>query len=232
MNTHGLRGDRQLAATSTRDKTPEETIVLELLGAVEKGGITQRQLSHDLGIAVGLVNAYMKRCISKGYVKVTQAPPRRYAYYLTPKGFVEKARLVADYFMSSFDFFRRARASCKNALLDAEAAGHRRLVLFGTSDLAEIAILVATELEVKVVAVVDESATQSRFLGLPVKRIIAEVSGRVDAALVTSLSDPQAALEAAQRALGDKRVYVPAVLSDIVSARRPVPPRGNGKAKP
>ena len=47
-------------------------------------------LAAELGMAVGLVNAYLNRCIQKGLVKATQAPARRYAYYLTPQGFARK----------------------------------------------------------------------------------------------------------------------------------------------
>ena len=41
------------------------------------GGQSQRRLAADLGIALGLVNAYLKRCIKKGLVKVSEAPARR-----------------------------------------------------------------------------------------------------------------------------------------------------------
>jgi predicted transcriptional regulator len=84
-----------------RDKTSERVILLGLLDAVERGDVTQRSLSRELGIAVGLVNAYVKRCMNKGLIKVQQIPPRRYGYYLTPKGFVEKSQLVASYFVHS-----------------------------------------------------------------------------------------------------------------------------------
>jgi DNA-binding MarR family transcriptional regulator len=64
----------------------EGAILLGLLEAVAvDGGRTQRRLAAELGIAVGLVNAYLKRCVKKGLVKVSEAPARRYAYYLTPK---------------------------------------------------------------------------------------------------------------------------------------------------
>src|SRR5436305_13808315 len=124
---------------SDRQKALEQATILDLLGAVERGDTTQRRLSRELGIAVGLANAYIKRCISKGYIKVKAVPPRRYAYYLTSKGFSEKSRLVADYFVHSFDFFRRARASCKAALLAAKAGGHKTLALIGATELTEIA---------------------------------------------------------------------------------------------
>jgi predicted transcriptional regulator len=224
-------GAAKLGATAARDRASEATIVLELLGAVEKGDITQRRLSRELGIAVGLVNAYMKRCISKGYIKVSQVPPRRYAYYLTPKGFVEKSRLVADYFVSSFDFFRRARASCKATLAAAEGAGHDQLVLFGISDLAEITIIVATELKVKIVAVVDAASRQSVLLGVPVVHSIGDVTENADAAVVTSLSGPRATLELARKCFGNERVYMPSVLADLAGVDKPAPFRTNGKTK-
>ena len=59
----------------------EAAITLGLLTAVEDNSrLTQRVAADELGIALGLVNAYLKRCIRKGYVKVTQAPANRYAY--------------------------------------------------------------------------------------------------------------------------------------------------------
>jgi DNA-binding MarR family transcriptional regulator len=67
------------------------TGVLSLLNSVDDGAQWQRRIAEDLGIALGLVNAYLKRCIKKGLVKVRQASARRYTYYLTPRGFTEKS---------------------------------------------------------------------------------------------------------------------------------------------
>ena len=84
-------------------------ITLGLLEAVESGRAhTQRGLAADLGIALGLVNIYLKRCVKKGLVKVSQAPARRFAYYLTPNGFAEKSRLTGEYLSWSLTFFRMA----------------------------------------------------------------------------------------------------------------------------
>ena len=64
---------------SDRDRSTEQTILLGLLDAVERGDVTQRGLSRELGIAVGLVNSYVRLCIKTGLIKVQQIPPRRYA---------------------------------------------------------------------------------------------------------------------------------------------------------
>src|SRR5271169_6559249 len=121
-----------------------ERIVLELLESVERDGAqSQRKLAAELGIALGLVNAYLKRCVTKGLVKISGVPTRRYAYYLTPKGFTEKSRLTVQYLTISFGFFRRARADCADAFAAARLRGWQRIALLGVSDLAEIATICA-----------------------------------------------------------------------------------------
>jgi predicted transcriptional regulator len=202
---------------SNRDKSSERVILLGLLDAVERGDVTQRGLSRELGIAVGLVNSYVRRCIKKGLIKVQQIPPRRYGYYLTPKGFLEKSQLIASYFVHSFDFFRRARASCEATLLSAAKAGHTRIGLAGSSELAEIAVIVATEIDVQIVAVIDSDLKKSRILGIPVEKEIAAAAKDVDAVMITSIAQPRATYEVAVSALGAKRVYMPSVLANLVA---------------
>ena len=104
-------------------------ITLGLLNAVhENSNVTQRTVATELGVALGLVNTYIKRCVKKGYIKVRQAPANRYAYYLTPAGFAEKSRLTAQYLSHSFTFFRRARQQCLEVLEQSEA---RKLAAVG-----------------------------------------------------------------------------------------------------
>ena len=66
MNTLNHRPVEGGVATSAR-RGQDERLVLGLLESVEQDGATsQRRLAADLGIAVGLVNAYLNRCIQKG----------------------------------------------------------------------------------------------------------------------------------------------------------------------
>ena len=94
-------------------ETGDPQIVLGLLNSIERDStITQRRLAGDLGIALGLANSYLRRCVRKGLIKMSQVPLNRYSYYLTPQGFAEKSRLTAEYLAVSFNFFRRARNDC------------------------------------------------------------------------------------------------------------------------
>src|SRR5471032_530874 len=127
----------------------DERIVLNLLNSVDDGAPSQRRIAAELGIALGLVNAYLKRCVKKGLLKVSEAPARRYAYYLTPQGFAEKSKLTVDYLSYSFLFFRQARADCTQILRLAKERGVRRIALAGASDLAEIVRLCALENDIE-----------------------------------------------------------------------------------
>ncbi|MGE5241814.1 MAG: winged helix-turn-helix transcriptional regulator, partial [Bacteroidota bacterium] len=56
----------------------EEQLVLELLDAVGKSShLSQRHLASNMGIALGLANSYLKRCIRKGFIKISEAPANR-----------------------------------------------------------------------------------------------------------------------------------------------------------
>ena len=93
-----------------RRGTPNPQILLGLLESVERDGAkSQRRLASELDIALGLVNAYIKRCINKGLVKVSQAPAGRIRLLPDAHGFAEKSRLTVEYLSYSFSFFRQAR---------------------------------------------------------------------------------------------------------------------------
>src|SRR5438552_1458528 len=103
-----------------------------MLNAVEENSVlTQRSLARELGIALGLANAYLKRCVTKGLIKVSHAPANRYAYYLTPKGFAEKSRLTAQYLALSFDFFRLALSQYRALFAECEGRQWSRIALCG-----------------------------------------------------------------------------------------------------
>jgi DNA-binding MarR family transcriptional regulator len=195
------------------EESENARLVLDLLESVERDGAqSQRKLASDLGIALGLVNAYLRRCVKKGLLKIGQAPARRYAYYLTPHGFAEKSRLTVEYLSSSFSFFRRAREDCSLVLKVAHARGWNRIVLIGVSDLAEIATICALEQGITIVAVVDAKASTERFVGNPVVASIDAVPGGFDALVITDLASTRDTVKAALTALDAERVFVPTLL--------------------
>jgi DNA-binding MarR family transcriptional regulator len=187
--------------------------MLGLLDAVEQDRAqSQRLLASELGIALGLVNAYLKRCIKKGLVKMRSAPARRYAYYLTPQGFAEKSRLTVEYLSYSFSFFRQAKTDCSDLLKAASTRNIASVVLAGQSDLAEIAALCAMEHGIRIAGVVQKDAAREQFIGLPVFQDFDAVTAAFDAVLITDLLSPRETCDAAIARFGLDHVLVPDLL--------------------
>jgi DNA-binding MarR family transcriptional regulator len=194
------------------DPKRNDALTLEILGTIEKRkDVSQRHLARQLGVALGLANSYLKRCIHKGYVKVSLAPANRYLYYLTPKGFAEKSRLTAEYLAHSLAFYRKAGDSCLRVFDECERRGWRRLLLCGVSDLAEIATLRAMERDIAIVGYFDAADGRQRFLNRPVWQAF-ESAAAHDACLLSDLQSPQASLESLQKHVVEERILIPDVL--------------------
>ncbi len=198
---------------------PETEITLGVLDAVEQNAqVTQRTVASELGIALGLANAYLKRCMRKGWIKVKQIPPNRYLYYVTPKGFAEKSRLTAEYLGSSFTFFRRARAQLEEAMGACAARGWKRVALYGKGELTEIGALCNAEFHLDLVVVA--AGAGASVAGVPAVGTLDEASP-LDAVIVTELAKPQMAFDELKARIAPERILTPRLLRIT---------RGNGKA--
>lgn len=196
------------------EENPEASrIMLGLLDAVEQDRVhSQRHLASELDIALGLVNAYLKRCVKKGLVKVQHAPARRYVYYLTPQGFAEKSRLTVEYLSYSFGFFRQAKTDCSELFRIAKARGMNSVLFVGRSDLAEIAALCALEEAITIAGLVQNGGGQAQFIGVPVFPEFDAVTQPFDSILITDVTNARATCEAAVARFGLERVLVPELL--------------------
>lgn len=196
---------------NTRDNKEEERL-LELLDVVgQRSDVSQRHLARHMGVALGLANSYLRRCVRKGLIKISTAPANRYLYYLTPKGFSEKSRLTAKYFSVSFEFYRKASESCVKTIEECKARGWRRIVLCGASDLAEIAMLRAIEAELIVVGVFDPDSDRRRLLGVSVVQTLKKAEP-FDGCVLTDLQVAGKRYKALASELGADRVVVPDIL--------------------
>ena len=86
--------------TANFNASDTDLAVLRYLENKQK--ISQRELSHNLGISLGKINFILKALIQKGVVKAKNFRNNKnkivYAYYLTPDGFNEKAKLTINFF--------------------------------------------------------------------------------------------------------------------------------------
>lgn len=189
----------------------DAALTLGLLAEIEADASqTQRSFAMRLGVALGLVNAYLKRCARKGLIKIEQVPSRRYAYYLTRKGFAEKSRLVADYLTHSLGFFRQARAEYCTIFETCHRAPHPRIVIAGTGEMAEIALLSAREVGVEIEGVYARGANIKAFHGIPVLSDPAQIRGCT--VVLADSSAPQACYDAIVEDAGPVLVFAPPLM--------------------
>ena len=185
---------------------------LDFLSALEQGDVvTQMTLAKRIAVSVGLINSLLKRAIHKGYVKASAAPYKRYAYYLTPKGFAEKSRLVAEYLEVSLDFFRRARSEYTELFQWLRARGVKSVVFAGNGELVEIALSAIRDAELEAAAVFSPGANAARISGLPVVNNVADLQD-VDAIVVTDSRAPQQMFDRLLAQIPETKMHAPALL--------------------
>ena len=160
---------------------------LSLLEAFEQNGhVTQRGLSVKLGMALGLTNIYVKRLIRKGYVKCVNVQPNRLLYLITPTGIAEKTRLTYEFVDHSLKLYGQARSHLRAVLAMQVAQAHRRFIIYGTNEAAELAYISLRELGVEPVAILGEEPDR-RFLGLHVLPLAQHSSIDFDLLIVATL---------------------------------------------
>lgn len=131
---------------SNQEDTLSTTRELDLLTRIEENpDISQANLASELGVAVGTVNWYLKRLISKGYVKVKRAQRKKLRYIITPEGIALRARLTVDYIQSSFELYRHTRQKTLNAIMQLRENGFDQVRIEGDGEIAEVCRLTCLE---------------------------------------------------------------------------------------
>jgi len=142
---------------------------LQLMKELEENEtISQRELASRLGVAVGLVNSYLKNLTAKGWIRIKNYPRNRYAYLLTPKGFAEKSKLAYQHLSYFNNLFTAVRQDYVKLFKELKDQGHQQVVFCGVDEVAEIAYLSLREAGLDLVAVVDDVNEEKDFFGLSV----------------------------------------------------------------
>ncbi|MBW2096433.1 MAG: winged helix-turn-helix transcriptional regulator [Deltaproteobacteria bacterium] len=170
----------------------EDFHILRIMGEVDRDGSrTQRELSARLNISLGLVNTFMKRLVNKGYFKVKTLPRNRLKYFLTPKGLTQKSRLTIEYLKYSAHFYREVKELLLEKFEMLEEQGVKRVLFWGTGEVAELAYLYLQQTGVQLRGIIDEQGNGQHFFGFPVEHLDRLHTPDWDRILVTRLDDPE-----------------------------------------
>ena len=137
--------------------TPEELRILTLFNTVEsRPEINQRQLARELDVSLGLTNTYFQRVLKKGWVRARQVKPRRWLYFLTPHGALEKSRLSLSYLHRTLDSFRELKRKGDEHLGILSKKGVSGIHLCGEVDLTEVLSFCFSGDEIELLSVIPE----------------------------------------------------------------------------
>ena len=137
--------------------TPEELRTLTLFNTVESSPeINQRQLAQELNVSLGLTNTYFQRVLKKGWIRAKQVKPRRWLYFLTPQGVLEKSRLSLSYLHRTLNSFRELKIKGDEHLRILSEKGVSGIHLCGEDDLTEVLRFCFSGFEIALLSVIPE----------------------------------------------------------------------------
>ena len=193
-----------------QDAEIDRNALLLLVELSNKKDITQRELSGKLGIALGLINSYLKTLVSKGYVTVSGIPRKRYTYYLTPHGLTEKARLTYQHLQNLTTLYKVARTDFTSLFNELKGQKVTKLVFCGVDEITEIAYLSLKEAGLELVGVADSKPVAKKFFGFDVLPISEVGHVECDMVVITSFAEGEALKRALVAAgVDEKEISVP-----------------------
>ncbi len=142
---------------------------LEILERLEGNGyLTQRDLSREVGIALGLVNHLLKKMVKKGWVKIKNIDSKKIRYLITPEGAREKSSLLYKRVESTIHFYLEAKKVIKEKIVHLKNEGIEDVSIYGINHISEVLFIVLKELDLELNSVVDEKKEGKEWFGYKV----------------------------------------------------------------
>ena len=138
-----------------------------LLELKDDPSVNQRSLARKLNISLGLTNAILQNLIHRGLIKAQKMTGRKILYLITPKGMVQATNFIYDRVRETQRYYQYAKDLLTTHFNDLYTKGKRRVVIYGTGQLAEITYLSLLDSPLRLHSIItDEPApAQQKFLG-------------------------------------------------------------------
>ena len=142
---------------------------LEILERLESNGhLTQRDLSREVGIALGLVNHLLKKMVKKGWIKIKNIDAKKIRYLITPEGAREKSSLLYKRVENTIHFYLEAKRVIRDKVIHLKNEGIEDVSIYGINHISEVLFIVLKELGLELACVVDEKKEGKDWFGFRV----------------------------------------------------------------
>ena len=141
---------------------PELDTLLEIK---KNPSTTQRLLSRNLHISLGLTNAIIKNLIHRGLIKAKKDTGRKLLYIITPKGMANVSRLMYSRFQETLHYYHYTKDLLTAYLMKLYQKGEKTINIYGTGQLAEITYYAGISTPLKLNAIITDDSSKEKFLG-------------------------------------------------------------------
>ncbi len=136
-----------------------------LLELKQDPSLSQRSLSRNLNISLGLTNAIIKNLIHRGWLKAKKDTGRKLLYIITPKGMSNVSRLMYDRFQETLHYYHYTKDLLTAYLIKLYQRGEKTINIYGTGQLAEITYYAGISTPLKLNAIISDDPSKEKFLG-------------------------------------------------------------------
>ena len=182
-----------LMETEDQNKVPfdqSQFHELEILKTVDQDShLNNRKAASKLGVSVKLAHTILNRMVKKGFLHIKKENARKWHYFLTPSGIMEKSRLTMSFFEFSMQFYKEARKQSAQLCRNLSVDGKKNVILLGAGELAEIVYLGIQEWNLNLIGAVDLTGEKKSFMGAPIFK--PEDTLPKHDSIIVSLYDPE-----------------------------------------
>ena len=160
---------------------------LKILERLESNGhLTQRDLSKEVGIALGLVNHLLKKMVKKGWIKIKNIDAKKIRYLITPEGAREKSSLLYKRVEGTIHFYLEAKRVIKDKVIHLKNEGIEDVSIYGINHISEVLFIVLKELGLELVHVVDDNKEGDVWFGYTVVKMDEFVKSNTNVLILAS----------------------------------------------
>ena len=126
---------------------------------------SQRSLSRNLNISLGLTNSILQNLIQRGLIKAQKMTGRKILYLVTPQGMANVSRLMYTRFQETLHYYHYTKDLLTAYLIKLYQQGEEAINIYGTGQLAEITYYAGISTPLKLNDIITDDPSKEKFLG-------------------------------------------------------------------
>ena len=136
-----------------------------LLELKNNPSLSQRSLSRNLNISLGLTNSILQNLIQRGLIKAQKMTGRKILYLITPEGMANVSRLMYNRFQETLHYYHYTKDLLTAYLMKLYQQGEKTINIYGTGQLAEITYYAGISTPLKLNDIITDDPSKEKFLG-------------------------------------------------------------------